>query len=336
MKTFLIISACALAVIIAVVWHDYIALERQAMRPLDIAIVSEVATSSASISLIFVGDVMLDRGVRQSADIHLSSSTASLFEYVKDTIEHSDIAMFNLEGPVSDKGENVGSIYSFRMATDTLQVLKNVGFDIASFANNHVGDWSRDGFVDTLVRAQDAGMLVSGAGFSYASTTEPTVVEKNGIRIGLLSFSDVGPAHMQAGSSTPGILLLSDPNLESIIKNAKTKADHLVVSVHWGEEYRATSTERQQEYAHKLIDWGATLVGGHHPHVIEPGEEYNGGLIDYSLGNFIFDQAFSKETMQGSALDVVLDIEKIVSYVLRRTEQDLYFRPHFVAESGGD
>ena len=292
-------------------------------------IVSEISQEK-KVSLLFVGDVMLDRGVKKIVTNTFGGDFASMFEFVKNEIFVPDISVLNLEGPVSDKGWDTGKAYSFRMATSTFPVLKEVGFDIASFANNHVGDWGKEAFDDTLRFSSANNIPLIGVGPSYASTTEPFIVEKNGLKIGFLAFSDVGPVHMKAGTSTSGILLLSDPNLERIIKNTKEKVDQLVVSVHWGEEYKKEATERQKEFAHKLVDWGAVLVVGHHPHVVEPLEEYNGRLIAYSLGNFIFDQYFSKETMEGGVLQVILNKNGIKKYELKKVELGKDFRPAFV------
>ncbi len=283
-----------------------------------------------SVSLVFVGDVMLDRGIRKKVDTKFNGDYEKVFELVKEGIRFADITSFNLEGPVSDKGSNVGSVYSFRMATSVLPVLANVGFDVAMFSNNHIGDWGKLAFEDTIQRTRDANISVVGAGLNYEEVSEPLVIEKNNIKIGFLSFSDVGPSHMKAGTSTSGIILLSDPNLEDIIKNAKSKCDKLIVGIHWGDEYKNSPTERQQEFGHKIIDWGALVVVGHHPHVIEPAEKYNGGLIVYSLGNFVFDQYFSKETMEGNVLYLTFTENGVEEYALQKIEIDNNFRPFFV------
>lgn len=282
------------------------------------------------VSLLFVGDIMLDRGVRTVVEKKLGGAYAELFSFVKNDIAQADYSLFNLEGPVSDKGKNVGSIYSFRMATGTLPMLAQIGFDGASFANNHVGDWGKDAFLDTLLRAQDAGLALVGAGTTYDEAHSPWIIKKNGIKIAILGFSDVGPVHMKAGTSTPGIALLSDESLVHI-SLAKKEADHVVVLVHWGEEYKQEATSRQQEYAHKIVDAGASLVIGHHPHVVGPIEEYNGAVIAYSLGNFVFDQAFSSKTMEGGVFDISFTKQGRARYGLRKVSLDTLWRPSFVS-----
>lgn len=263
------------------------------------------ANEESEVKLGFVGDIMLDRGVKTSVYKNFDGNYEKVFAGAK-KLEEPDIMFGNLEGPISDKGKNVGSKYSFRFEPEVTKVLKNVGFDIFSFANNHVGDWSQEAFLDTLGRLSEENLLFTGAGEDYTKAKKPTVIERNGIRIGFLGFSDVGPEWMKATELNPGILLANDPNLENIIKEAKTNIDVLVVSIHWGEEYKEHN-KRQETLAKKMIDAGANIVVGHHPHVIQDVEEYKNGLIIYSLGNFVFDQYFSTETMQGLYVEATIN-----------------------------
>jgi len=134
----------------------------------------------------------------------------------------------------------------------------------------------------------------------------PTVVEKYGMKIGYLGFSDVGPNWMKADVEKAGALLASNPRFEEIIKTASTQVDYLIVSFHFGDEYQKKHNTRQETLAHRAVDAGAKMVIGHHPHVVEDTEVYKGSFIAYSLGNFIFDQTFSTDTMQGMLLNIKL------------------------------
>jgi poly-gamma-glutamate synthesis protein (capsule biosynthesis protein) len=261
---------------------------------------------SKTTTLFFVGDIMLTRGVKSSVEKNFAGDYSKLFENLSE-LKDADILFGNLEGDVSDKGNNVGSIYSFEMNPGVLPVLKDAGFDIVSFANNHVGDWSMIAFSDTLSRLEENGILKTGAGQNTIDASSPTIIEKNGTRFGFLGFSDVGPNWMQAKDDVPGILLASDPNLGNIIANAKTKCDVLIISFHWGVEYKTVHNARQEELAHTAIDNGADMIIGTHPHVMEDIGEYNGKPIVYSLGNFIFDQAFSQDTMRGMLFSATFD-----------------------------
>jgi len=249
-------------------------------------------------TLFFVGDMMLTRGVKSSVMKNFGGDYNKLFENLA-PLKDADILFANLEGDVSDVGNNVGSKYSFRMDTEVLSAIKNAGFDIVLFANNHVGDWNISAFKDTLARLNENEILKTGAGVNKADAEDPTIIEKNGTKFGFLGFTDVGPNWLEAKTNNPGILLASDPNFENIIKNAKTKCDVLIVSFHFGVEYKLVHNQRQEFLAHTAIDNGADMIIGTHPHVMEDIENYKGKTIVYSLGNFIFDQYFSKDTMQG-------------------------------------
>lgn len=259
------------------------------------------------ITLTFVGDIMMDRGVERSIDKNFLNDFVKFFEPTNTFLSASDITFGNLEGPVTDKGKDSGSRFSFQMNPIILPGLKNAGFDIVSFANNHVGDRGLVGFSDTISRLNENDILFTGAGKNKTEAENPKIITVRGVKIGFLGFTDVGPTWLQANETTAGTLILANPRLETIIKNAKKQTDILVVSIHWGEEYKPANT-RQKTFAHKIIDWGADTIIGHHPHVIEETEWYKGKFIAYSLGNFIFDQYFSKETMRG--LSVVMTIDK--------------------------
>ncbi len=285
------------------------------------------------VNLSFVGDIMLDRGVKQSVVKNLGGDYSLMFKDVPQ-IKDADIAFANLEGPVSDQGTDLNNLYSFRMDPKVLDALKDAGFDALSVANNHIGDWGRSAFADSIARLKEKDLLPIGGDINYAEATKPKIIEKNGLKIGYIGFTDVGPDNMEAGNPPaggPGILLASDPNFESIVQKASEQVDALVVSFHFGEEYKDT-TERQKQLAHLAIDSGAKIVVGTHPHVAQGVEEYEGGLIMYSLGNFIFDQAFSKDTMQGLMVEVKIDKNLNLNYKKELVKLDPTFKPSEVIE----
>lgn len=256
------------------------------------------------VTLGFVGDIMMDRGVKTSVIKNFGGDYNKLFAEA-DTLEDPDIMFGNLEGPISDKGVKVGSIYSFRMDPLGTGALKDAGFDIVSFANNHVGDYSDAAFLDTLGRLEEDNILYAGAGENYTEASRPTIIERDGIKIGYLAMSDVGPEFMKATDVKPGILLANDKNLDAIVRSAKELTDVLVVSIHWGDEYKPHN-KRQETLAKRMIDNGADIIAGHHPHVPQDVATYKEGLIIYSLGNFVFDQSFSHDTMGGLYAEVTV------------------------------
>lgn len=267
------------------------------------------------VTLAFAGDIMLDRGVKSSVIKNFNNDYSALFEKLE-ILKKSDIAFANLEGTASDKGKDGGSLYSFRMDPAVVPTLKGAGVSILSVANNHVGDWGRASYIDTLSRLKENEILYTGGGMNSLEAEQPAIIEKYGMKIGFLGFSDKGPSWMKAKESEAGLLLADDPRFDEIIQNASKQVDYLVVSFHFGDEYKPKHNERQEFLAHRAVDNGAKLVIGHHPHVIEDTEVYSkkdctqsscASFIAYSLGNFIFDQSWSKPTMQGMLLEIKLN-----------------------------
>jgi poly-gamma-glutamate synthesis protein (capsule biosynthesis protein) len=201
------------------------------------------------------------------------------------------------------------------MVPEVVPALKGAGISILSVANNHVADWGIGAYIDTLSRLKENEILYTGGGQNKGEAETPTIIEKYGMKIGFLSFSDKGPDYMQAGENKAGILSVNNPNFDQIIQNTAKQVDYLVVSFHFGEEYQTKHNTRQEYLAHKAVDDGAKIIIGTHPHVVEDTEVYSPkdctqssctSFIAYSLGNFIFDQSWSKPTMQGMLLELKL------------------------------
>jgi len=276
--------------------------------------------------LLFGGDIMLDRGVKNSVNKNFNGDYSMLFEKLG-ILKKSDIVFANLEGPISDIGKDMRNLYSFRMDPSAVPALKGVGLSVVSVANNHVGDWGRDAYSDTLARLKENEVLYTGGGVNIGEAEQPVIIEKYGIKIGYLGFSDVGPNWMKATESEIGILLASNPRFTEIIQNASKQVDYLIVSFHFGEEYKTKHNTRQEYLAHKAIDAGAKIVIGTHPHVVEDTEVYKNGFIAYSLGNFIFDQGFSINTMQGMLLEIKLDREGGMTIKKNVVKLNKFFQP---------
>ena len=256
-------------------------------------------------TLLFGGDIMLDRGVKNSVIKNFNGDYSILFENL-DLLKNADIVFANLEGPASDQGEDRKNLYSFRMDPSVIPALKGAGFSVLSVANNHAGDWGREAYSDTLMRLKENEIFYAGGGINSGEAEQPIIIEKYGIKIGYLGFSDVGP-NMKANENQAGLLLADNPHFDEIVQNASKQVDYLIVSFHFGKEYKTEHNDRQEFLAHKAIDNGAKIVIGTHPHVVQDTEVYKNGFIAYSLGNFIFDQYFSENTMKGMLLEIKLN-----------------------------
>jgi poly-gamma-glutamate synthesis protein (capsule biosynthesis protein) len=278
------------------------------------------------VRLIFGGDIMLDRGVKNSTMKNFGGDYSLLFKNLE-IFKEADIVFANLEGPASDKGEDLGNLYSFRMDQSVVPALKGAGISILSVANNHVGDWGREAYEDTLDLLKENEIQYAGGGKTSLEAEQPTIIEKNGIKIGYLGFSDVGPNWMAASETIPGLLLANNPRFAEIIKNASAQVDHLVVSFHWGDEYQDIHNARQELLAHKAIDNGAKIIVGHHPHVAQDIEVYKNGYIIYSLGNLIFDQGFSEKVMQGLLIEIELSADGYMTAKKNIVKSNRLFQP---------
>ena len=281
------------------------------------------------LTLTFAGDIMLDRGVENSVIKNFNNDYSSLFEKSKelsDLLKKSDITFANLEGPVSDQGADLRNLYSFRMDPGVIPTLKGAGMTVLSMANNHVGDWGRDAFTDTLSRLKENEILYTGGGNNSTEAETPVIIEKYGMKIGYLAFSDVGPNWMEASTEKAGLLLANNPRFSEIVTNASKQVDYLIVSFHFGDEYKEKHNARQEYLAHKAVDAGAKIIIGSHPHVTEDTEVYKNSFIAYSLGNFIFDQSWSAPTMKGMVLELKLNRDGSMSVKKDITQQNSVFQ----------
>ena len=286
-----------------------------------------------SITLILVGDIMLDRGVEYMIKKEGKGDFKFPFLKIADNLKGAKLLFGNLEGPISDKGKKVGSIYSFRAKPKAIEGLKFAGFDIVSIANNHIFDYGREAMEDSFLRLKEAKIDFVGGGFNEEEVCSPVIKEINGsagspqAKIAFLAFTNLGSPFWSAKGERSGICWLTKENLEEGVKKAREEANLIVVSMHFGEEYKTSSSVEQKYFAHLAIDSGADLVIGHHPHVIQEIERYNNSYVAYSLGNFIFDQSFSEETMKGLIFKVLIKNAKIDEVIPIEIKINKFFQP---------
>ena len=158
----------------------------------------------------------------------------------------------------------------------------------------------------------DGGIEYIGGGYNKQEARSFVIKElDNKTKIAFLAYTNLGSKYWEAKDNISGIAWLDEKQIKEDIEKAKKQSDITVVSMHFGEEYNAYSNKVQQFFSRTAIDNGADLVVGHHPHVIQEIEKYKEGYIAYSLGNFIFDQFFSKETTEGMILRVVIEDKQI-------------------------
>ena len=190
---------------------------------------AESIKENSEIKLLFLGDIMMARYVERKIKI-LNKEFVYPFENIVNYLKSFDYIIANLEGPISDKGVKIGSKYSFRMNPEIVKTLNKVNINIVNLANNHIFDYGKVAFEDTLKNLEKNNIKYFGNSY------DPLIIEKEGVKIGFLGFSDF-LKHLEVKENKIGITVAKD-DLSEIIRKAKEKVDILIVSFHWGEEYK--------------------------------------------------------------------------------------------------
>lgn len=265
-----------------------------------------------SVTLLFTGDIMLGRVVESLME---RNGDTYPFKGVYTLLQDADVTIGNFEGSVPELHEKTEPYtFQFSVREEYLEVLKNVGFDVLSFANNHAYDFGKAGFSHTLLTCAKYHVVCAG---------NPQTVTENSYYIQTVDDHKIGYLFLNAVFNT-----VDQNALTESIHLLQQKTDFVIAYVHWGNEYEHTHSKEQEVLAHALVDAGTDLVVGHHPHVVQDVEMYNERLIVYSLGNFIFDQYFSDEVMEGMLLEVTLGAHT-VRYVFRGvTSKNTKSQPH--------
>jgi poly-gamma-glutamate synthesis protein (capsule biosynthesis protein) len=252
-----------------------------------------------------VGDVLMHEAVKRSAETHgrgaADGGYAWLFAPIADLLAEPDLTFANLETPIAPGVSGGTREYVFNAPPEAVAALRHAGVDAVSVANNHAFDQGRAGFEETLARLDQAGMKVIGAG-PAGRAAGPLRIEVGGLAIAFLGyahfFNQEGNACSSAGTASPCVQasLLDRARILEDVRAAAAGADAVVVSLHWGVEYDGQPRAQDVELAHEIVDAGALVVLGHHPHVLQPIELYRRtdgrvGVVAYSLGNFVSNQS---------------------------------------------
>jgi len=236
-------------------------------------------------TVLFAGDIMLDRGVEE---LMMKNSIYYPFEKISNLLRGTDLVVGNLEGPIVKTPKDFGPhSLEFNFSQEVLAALKYAKFNLFSLANNHILNRNQQGLIETKELLSQNNFYFMGDPIDCSA--------KDIYKIDNLIFIALNktfPANC------------SDQQIADLVGNVRQENPNhlLVVNLHWGTEYQTVNSAAQKQLAHLIIDQGADLIIGHHPHVVQNVEEYNGKLIFYSLGNFIFDQYFKKEVQQGLAV----------------------------------
>jgi poly-gamma-glutamate capsule biosynthesis protein CapA/YwtB (metallophosphatase superfamily) len=284
------------------------------------------STATQDIVLAFAGDVHFAE--RTTA---LLDDPATAFGPVASVFTKADLAVVNLETAVTEGGTAEPKKYHFRAPAQAFAAVKAAGVDAVSVANNHTLDYGPVGLADTLQAAEDTNMPAFGAGMSAEQAYRPWFTEVKGTKIALVGISQVHEleASWNATDTRPGVAHARDPERAlAAVRQARERADVVVVFMHWGKEGSDCPTAEMRSFAGKLADAGATMIVGTHAHLLLGDGWLGGAYVAYGLGNFLWwwNDAYSNDT---GVLRVTLRQNKITktelvpAYISRTTGQPL-------------
>jgi poly-gamma-glutamate capsule biosynthesis protein CapA/YwtB (metallophosphatase superfamily) len=307
------------------------------------------------------GDILLDRGparqmtiLKKGVDFPFDGGSADITGFrccsglghpvptfrrtgnagaVRKLIQGADLAMANLETPVDDQFRFHSSGTIFQGNPKLLKGLKNVGLDYASLANNHIGNAGPDGIIETVDGLDKLGIRHAGAGKDLAAAVTPATYEISGVRIAVLGC-DVITAVYWAKAGKPGSNPCQAKTMIPAIRKAKASHDLVIIYPHWGIEYHATPSPLQRDYAKKWVAAGADLILGNHPHWVQGMEEIDGKPVFYALGNFVFDQMWEEQTMEGMIVELTYRGTTLQQVLLHPTLVIDQAQPNFLDPAG--
>lgn len=252
-----------------------------------------------TVELAAVGDVMLSRRVGEKLQ---EAGHAYVFDPTQAVLVGADIVFCNLESPITDAGRRLNM---FRATPSSVRTLQHGSIDIVSLANNHVLDYDDMGLMRTMDNLSNVGIKYVGAGANIGEARREVIIQAKGMTIAFLAYTELwfmwtktGRA-WEAGESAPGVSPARDEWIVTDVQRAMQMADIVVVSLHWGKEYSRSITDTQRHLARLAVDAGASIVLGHHPHVLQEVEFYDDGVICYSMGNYVFDLPYPETKFTG-------------------------------------
>jgi poly-gamma-glutamate synthesis protein (capsule biosynthesis protein) len=254
------------------------------------------------VSISAVGDIMIGehtvRYINERGAFYPFAPTASI-------IQQADIAFANLEAPFTNTGTKFDKRFAFKVPPEFAVGLAQAGFDVLTLANNHILDYGIDGLSFTISTLDSLGIAYCGAGLNLEQARQPAILTIKNRRIDVLGYSMTYPDEFWATPARGGTCYPNFENMKQSIQQSDSLADFTLVTFHWGTELNNFPHNYQKEFAHLAIDWGADLVLGHHPHVLQGIEIYKNRLIAYSLGNFSF-SSYSKSSTESIILKTYL------------------------------
>lgn len=287
--------------------------------------IASAFAADGKVRIAFVGDIMVAETPGERIE-----RGEDPFAPLAPWLRAQDVRVGNLECVVATGGTAEAKPYTFRAHPRTLPVLARY-FDGFSLANNHSGDFGEAAFAEQLALMRAAGLPYFGGGDDLEAAHRPWLIERNGLRIALLGYVEFKPRSFEAGVGRPGVAWGSEDEqvIEDIVAaRERYNADLVIPFMHWGWEEEGEPSERQKRFAREMLDAGADMVVGAHPHVTQGAEIYKGKPIVYSLGNFLFNGFETEATRTGWTLEATLDRNGVASWRTRVVRLDADGTPH--------
>ena len=265
------------------------------------------STDDSTLTVVLTGDILLDRGVRQTIE---HRGVDHLFSDGIDSVFHAaQLVVGNLECPATKIEAPVFKRFIFRGEPEWLNTLKDHGITHLNLANNHSIDQGRQGLLDTKQNIIEAGMVPIGAGENMDEAAQPVLLAEHPRKVWLVASLRLA---LENYAYLPDKPCVSQEPMDSLLErvNRLRKADStaiIIVSLHWGGEHTLQPVPSQRIEAHQLILAGADVLVCHHTHTFQTVEDFHGKKIYYSVGNFIFDQ---QKPLNSRACIVQLNIKK--------------------------
>lgn len=254
---------------------------------------TKIINKKGDITLSFVGDVSLadNWDIMPKYDERKIGIYGVLDEEVLSIMNNADIMVANNEFTLSNRGTRLNKAYTFKGDPKRASIYKEMGVDLVSLANNHIYDYGHDAFIDTLNTLKSQDIAFVGAGNNIEEAKKPYYYIINGYKIAFLNATraEKNIITPEATENKEGVFRCYDPSLFiEEIQKAKQESDYVVALIHWGKEQSHTLEQVQIDTGKKYIDAGADVLVGSHAHVLQGMEIYNGKLIAYNLGDFLF------------------------------------------------
>jgi poly-gamma-glutamate capsule biosynthesis protein CapA/YwtB (metallophosphatase superfamily) len=291
------------------------------------------------VRLAFTGDIIPTRCVYDA--IRRTGDWAAPFRATAARLESADLTIGSLDAAISGRGTPIGCRETFSLLAPpgVVEGLTLAGFDAITVATNHVKDCGVSGcgdlaFLDTLDILRRAGIKPVGGGRTATEAHAPVLLEAGSVRFALLAYDDIA-AWLHTTGDAPGTAGLDPEVVAAAVAAARARADVVIVLPQWGEEYTPHPTSRQQLVARRAIEAGATLIVGNHAHVVQAAAPLGDGYVAYALGNFVFDQDWSRETTEGVVLEATFHGPRLAAVDLLPVRIRDRLQPVFLSPEDG-